>query len=899
MRVLPLAPAAWRFRDATRGSPWRAALVPGCVHQDLRRHGLIPDPFWDTNETGLQWIEERDWEYRTSFIAPKSLLAEEVVELVADGLDTVATLRLNGREVGRTENMFLGRRWEVKTLLRPGANDLVIRFGSVMEYIRTHRAGHNPRDINDPVGRCTVIRKQQCQFGWDWGPRFVTAGIWRDLRLEGWTGNRLDSVRVTQDHRADGSVVLHFAPELAHPDAGATVRARGATLQSDNVGPDLVSGPRSDPKMVRGTVSFDGKVIATIENRQSKIVNPLLWWPHGQGAQPLYRIDVEVARPDGALLGRWTRRIGLRSIALDRHADAWGETFQFVVNGRPVFAKGANWIPAHSFVAGLTRADYERDLRSAVEAHMNMVRVWGGGIYESEDFYDLCDELGLLVWQDFMFACTLYPADDAFVASSRAEAEYQVRRLRHRACLALWCGNNEVFGCNAETLAADRKRLADYGKLFHRALPAAVAAVDGVTPYWPSSPWRGDLDAGFPAGERRGDTHYWDVWHARKPAKEYENYAFRFVSEFGMQSFASPETQAGFCPPADANVFGPTMTNHQKNRFGNQIILDYVSRQYRFPKDQDALIFLSQLNQAECMRVGVEHYRRSMPRCMGALYWQLNDCWPVASWSSLEFTGQWKALHYLARRFFAPAVVSAHVPGEEQTITNNYRRTSVREVHLYTACDAPPAVRGVLRWRLCHFDGRVFVRGRKPVVLRPGESVRQETLDLAKPMARHGRDNLYLRISLEIAGGRISEDTVFLAPPRFLALPRAKTAVAIKMLPPMPVSRNCRSLLAGDPPPEFACKQAPTSITRETRDTRGGPRPARTGSSTNVLLTFTSPVFQHRCAFALPGLAHRCSDNYFELYPGEKKTVEVEFVRPVTAARIKKALTFRSLVDTY
>ena len=252
------------------------------------------------------------------------------------------------------------------------------------------------------------------------------------------------------------------------------------------------------------------------------------------------------------------------------------------------------------------------------------------------------------------------------------------------------------------------------------------------------------------------------------------------------------------------------------------------------------------------MRVGVEHYRRSLPRCMGALYWQLNDCWPVASWSSLEFTGHWKALHHLARRFFAPAVVSAHVPGEEQTITNNYRRTSVREVHLYTVCDAPQAARGLLRWQLCHFDGRVFSGGRKPVVLRPGESVRQKTLDLAKPMARHGRDNLYLRISLKIAGARVGEDTVFLAPPRFLALPKAKTTVTIKL-------RSPRS----------------------------------------AALTFASPVFQHRFAFALPGLAHRCSDNYFELYPGEKKTVEVEFVRSLSAARIKRSLTFRSLVDTY
>jgi beta-mannosidase len=566
----------------------------------------------------------------------------------------------------------------------------------------------------------------------------------------------------------------------------------------------------------------------------------------------LYTIDVELTGADGAPIDRWTRRIGLRTIALDRHADKWGQSFQFVVNGRPVFAKGANWIPAHSFVAVLTRADYERDLRSAVEANMNMLRVWGGGIYESEDFYDLCDELGLLVWQDFMFACTLYPADDAFLASARAEAEFQVRRLRHRACLALWCGNNEVFGCNAEQLTANKTLYAEYEALFHLALPDAVAAHDGVTPYWTSSPWRGDIDASLPAGEARGDTHYWDVWHARKPVKDYENYAFRFASEFGMQSFASAETQAGFCPPEDCNVFGPTMTSHQKNRFGNQIILDYVSRQYRFPKDQDALIFLSQLNQAECMRVGVEHYRRSMPRCMGALYWQLNDCWPVASWSSLEFSGRWKALHFLARRFFAPATVSAHVPGEEQTITNNYRRTTVREVHLYTVCDAPEPARGVLRWDLFHFDGSVVLSGEKQVVLRCGASVRQKTLDLAKPMAKHGRDSLYLRIALDMAGVRVSEDTVFLAPPRFLALPKAKTSVAIRL-----------------------------------------PSPRR------AVLTFTSPVFQHRFTFDLPGVAHRSSDNYFELYPRERKTVEVELSRPQTAAQIKRALTFRSLVDTY
>ncbi len=820
-----LATAPWRFRDATRRSRWRPAAVPGCVHRDLRRHRLIPDPFRGTNELDLQWIEKRAWEYRARFTVAPALRAEEAVELVADGLDTVATVTLNGREVARTENMFTGYRWEVTRLLRPGRNELTVCFGSALEYIRTRRTGHRPRDINDPVGGCTRIRKQQCQFGWDWGPRLVTAGIWRDLRLEGWTGNRLESVRVTQDHRADGSVVLDLAPELARPDPGV---------------------------VLRGTVSLDGRVVAPIENQKAKIKNAQLWWPRGQGAQPLYEVAVEAAGANGAVFGRWRRRLGLRTIVLDRHADQWGESFQFVVNGRPVFAKGANWIPAHSFVAGLTRADYARDLRSAAEAHLNMVRVWGGGIYESEDFYDLCDELGLLVWQDFMFACTLYPADAEFLTSVRAEAAHQVRRLRHRACLALWCGNNEVFACNPGDLPPGSPALADYEALFHQALPGVTAAVDGVTPYWPSSPWRGELDAGHALGERRGDTHFWDVWHARKPVKDYERYAFRFASEFGMQSFASAETQAEFCPPGDANVFGPTMTNHQKNRYGNQIILDYVSRQYRFPKDQDALLFLSQLNQADCMQVGVEHYRRNMPRCMGALYWQLNDCWPVASWSSLEFDGRWKALHHVARRFFAPVIAVAHVPGEEETTINNYRRTSVREVHLYTISDAPEPAAGELRWDLFRFDGRRVLSGRKRVRLRYGESVLQRTLDLARPMAAHGRDNLYLRIALDVGGARVSEETVFLGPPRFLALPRARTSVAV-----------------------------------------------RRRSPTQAALTFTSSAFQHRFAFDLRGVAHRGSDNYFELYPREPKTVEVTFERPQTIAHLRRALTWRSLVDTY
>lgn len=319
-----------------------------------------------------------------------------------------------------------------------------------------------------------------------------------------------------------------------------------------------------------------------------------------------------------------------------------------------------------------------------------------------------------------------------------------------------------------------------------------------------------------------------------------------------MQSYSSPETQATFCPPGHGNVFGPLMENHQKNRAGNQIILDYVSRRYRFPKSQAALIYLSQLNQAHCMQVGVEHYRRHMPHCMGALYWQLNDCWPVASWSSLEFTGKWKALHHVARRFYAPAIVSAHVPGDEDTIIGNYRITTVDEVHLHTVYDAPKPARGELRWELFHLDDHVLARGRKKVALHPGESLRQQTLRFGKLMAQHGRDNLHLRIALVIRGRRVSEETVFLSPPRYLNLQRAKTKVVIRPVSP----------LAAD-------------------------------------VTFRTSAFQHRFAFDLPGLAHRSSDNYFELYPDEPKTVRVNFTQPQSLRKLRAALVYQSLVDTY
>ena len=848
MRLLSLAPFSWELHHPRDGG-WLPAQVPGCVPLDLRRNGLIPDPFYGSNERSLQWIEHEAWTYRVAFDLPAGFLAEDAVELVADGLDTLATLTLNGQEVARTDNMFTGQRFPVKDALQAGRNELVVAFASPAEYVRARRRPDDS-EWNDPVGGCSHLRKQQCSFGWDWGPRFATSGIYRDIRLEAWSGGRLVRARVRQVHRGetDGPVTLHVAPECRPSRSGGDKVAFACRLR------------------------FAGEVVAESNGTELTIPNPHLWWPHGHGEQPLYDLEVSLlAAPSGAVVDTWSTRVGLRTVVLDRHPDEHGESFRFVVNGQPIFAKGANWIPAHSFVAAVTRADYDELLTDATDVGMNMLRVWGGGIYESDDFYDLCDEKGLLVWQDFMFACAMYPGDEPFLRSVQAEAEYQVARLASRPCLALWCGNNEIEQM-ATSLAKNPQRAADYRRLFEELLPGVVARLDGVTAYWPCSPHDPTSDladvarrqTGAPGGvhvnaEGAGDSHFWDVWHARKPVKTYEEKRFRFCSEFGMQSYSSPEVAATFCPPEEFNVFSPAMENHQKNGGGNATIFDYVARLYRFPKDYEALSYLSQLNQLWCLKVGIEHFRRSMPRTMGALYWQLNDCWPVFSWSSVEFGGKWKALHYGARRFFAPALVSAHVPGDETAGVGNRLKSTIGEVHLYTVYDGrEPEVGAHLAWELRHLDGRRLEHGGRAVTLRYNESVRQETLDFAGAMAEHGAGNLYLHVLLTVDGRTVSEDTVFLTAPRFLSLPHAPVEAAVTA--------------AGEGEGVFDVE-------------------------------FRSAVFQHRVKFELGGLAYRASDNFFDLHPHWPHRVRVRLKKTaaavLTADELRAKLTTLSLAGSY
>ncbi len=824
--------AGWQFLALESGD-WRAATVPGVIHTDLLAHGLIPDPFYGTNELGLQWIGERDWTYQLTFAADDALFQQEQIDLLCDGLDTVAVVTLNGDAILESSNMFHRHRVSVTNRLRRGVNTLRIEFQNAFAYMEAHKAKHAHREGPEPVKNRARIRKCQSHFGWDWGPAFVTCGIWQPVFLEGWSVNRIETIAVAQIHQ-NGQVRLRLTPELAIANPLARFRA---------------------------TVSLDGETAAFTEGGAQDmavtIVQPRLWWPAGQGEQALYDLRVELLH-GGSPIAEWQRRIGLRTITLDMEADGFDvksgserplNRFGFRVNGRLVFAKGANWIPGHSFLPSQREADYRRALQSAADAHMNMVRVWGGGVYEADLFYDLCDEMGLLVWQDFMFACTRYPADAGFCASVRREARENVTRLRHHASLALWCGNNEIAHCCP--LDGPEEYRTAYAAIFLDVLPSVVQELNLATSYIHASP--AYAIEGLPASHLPSqDDHDWNVFHARKPVEYYETTRLRFASEFGMQSYPSVPVAETFCPPGELNVLSPVFENHQKSAAGNGVILHYTVDQFRFPRDYQGIAYLSQLNQAYCVQAAVEHFRRQQPQCLGALYWQLNDCWPVSSWSSLEFGGRWKALHYYARRFFAPHLVSIKRHGRDWAGTDNRRENTRGIVDIYTVCDAPQSRRARLAWELCALNGQVVSQGERNVVLEYGASVIQETLDFTAALAEVGKANASLHARLRDADSaeELSRSIVEFVPPRFLNL-----------------------------------GTAPISVISEWR------------SDAELWLTLSADDFKYGVCIEQPGGA-LVSDNYFDLCPGETRTVTVTYPQAQIGTSARLPLIY-SLVDTY
>jgi beta-mannosidase len=654
----------WEFRQFET-SEWLPATVPGGVHTDLLALGKIPDPFVGDNEKSVQWIAEVDWEYRRTFSAPPQLMEEEQGFLVCDGLDTLADLYLNGVFLGQADNMFRQWDFEVKNLLRSGENELLVHFSAPLPFIRGKQAQLLLQGGGDIPGG-PHLRKAPCHWGWDWGPKLPAIGVWKDVRLEGYSQARLSNVHIRQFHHEEGVTLTVDieAEQWSGADLAAVMTITEPGGRTQEISQTLLGFPEGEYPFV---------------TLQAKIPEPELWWPNGYhepgkngDPQALYGIQV-VLKSGGSILDRCEYSIGLRTVELVQDPDEWGMSFNFYVNGVPIFAKGADWIPSDSFPTRVTRSSLEGLIRSAAQANMNMLRVWGGGYYPEDMFFDLCDRYGILVWQDFMFACGIYPAEADFHENVRLEAIENVRRIRHHPSLALWCGNNEMeqgwvdWGWNKPNDVLNQNLKAGYDRMFHHLLPEIIDDEDPDTAYWPSS---ASSNTAFekPNGQEQGDCHYWDVWHGRRPFTAYRSQFPRFMSEFGFQALPPFKTIQAYAAPADQNITSYIMEHHQRSGSGNGLMIAQMTDTFRMPKNFSSLVYLSLVLQAEGIRYGVEHWRRQRQRVGGTLIWQLNDCWPVASWASLDYYGRWKALHYAARRFYAPLLLSVEDSGPRMSI---------------------------------------------------------------------------------------------------------------------------------------------------------------------------------------------------------------------------------------
>ena len=732
---------AWRLLIPESSFPETAANVPGSVYHDLLTAGLIPDPFWRDNENEALKIMEHDFIYSRSFEVSAELLACDRVWLRCHGLDTLATVEINGQTAGQADNMHRTWEFDVKALLHEGENTIRVTLASPTKFIREAYEKKPLEGSSDAMRGFPYLRRAHCMFGWDWGPKLPDAGIWREIELIGADRARISDVSVLQHHE-DGKVTLHIVSRIRQLTEGETGVAVAVTAP-------------------------DGKVFrAEGADCTIAIEDPQLWWPAGYGEQPLYTVEVKLSG-GGKTLDTWKKRIGLRTMTVRREKDEWGESFCHCVNGLDVFAMGADYIPEDNLLPRVNRERTRRLLEDARAAHMNAIRVWGGGYYPEDYFYDLCDEMGLLVWQDFMFACAAYDFTEEFEKNLCAEFRDNIRRLRHHASLALWCGNNEIESFVPYGMWVDSKGLiADYIKLYEYVLPKIVKEEDPQTFYWPSSPSSGgSFDE--PSAENRGDNHYWAVWHGLKPFTDYRNHLFRYASEFGFQSFPCMATIESFTEPEDRNVFSYVMEKHQRNASANGKIAEYLSQTYLYPTSFDAFVYASQLLQAQAMQYGVEHWRRHRGQCMGTLIWQLNDCWPVTSWASIDYFGRWKALHYYEKRFFAPVLISCE---EEGTLTQDTNVNAEpfllkKSARLNVSNETRETFQGTVRWSLRKPDASVIREDSCAVTVPALEAVWLEKTDFCD----EDTYGCYFAYSLEDeTGAEVGSGTVlFCAPKHF------------------------------------------------------------------------------------------------------------------------------------
>jgi beta-mannosidase len=804
--------------------------------------GQIPDPFVSDQELQVQWVAEKDWQYRIRFAVDDALLAEERIFLVCDGLDTLADVTLNGRTLGSTDNAFRQYRWDVTDVVAPEGNELDILFHSTVKAMLASQAEEPLIGPSQSIPGGPYIRKAPCQFGWDWGPQLPPVGVWRSARLEGYSTARLADVHLRQVF------------------VGSTVTVKAdVAIERWNSGDLLLTmrvvGPDGETQETALELT-DARETATVS---VQVDDPQLWWPNGYGAQPLYDVDLGLGSST-QILDRRHFALGLRQLQLRQSEDEFGTSFTFIVNGIPVFAKGANWIPADSFPSRITTEHLEGLIRSAAHANMNMLRVWGGGLYEDDRFYDLCDRYGILIWQDFIFSCSTYPDDAGFVANVREEVTQNIRRLRHHACLGLWCGNNEMewgwVGWGWPDRVEPRYRAA-YDDMFHRLLPALCAEYDPDTPYWPSSPSSGTPFV-EPGGVHAGDTHNWEVWHGGHPFEHYRSHPSRFVSEFGFQSLPSLETVKTYAQEPDWNMTSYVMEHHQRNSAGNGKIITYLTDHFRLPKDFASLVYLTQVLQAEAVRTGVEFWRRSRACTSGTLYWQLNDCWPVASWSSLDYYGRWKALHYVARRFYAPVLISAEKRDYEHRSAATTHETGYLFqpkpgpfVDLFVTNDRPEPWNGTMRWSLETLSGEVLADESRAVEVPGLAAIQVADLSFQDLVGAHNERFVVMVYELLEGDRRVSMGVLPFVPSKHLSLSDPELTVLVS-----PSADGFDIALRA-----------------------------------SALARFVSLALQQQDVVF--------SDNYFDLPAGRSITVKMPSIGGWDVDRVGSALVVRSLVDSY
>lgn len=763
-----LVPGQAQAKEYPKAAAWLPAKVPGTVQTDLMAAGMVPDPFVSNNEGAIQWVGLSDWQYRGSFKIDAATLAREHVELVFEGLDTFAEVRLNGKPLLSADNMF--RRWRVnaKPLLKRGGNVLEVTIHSPIKKLQPWLAqqpyalpsGYDSAFGDEPPGRLvtTYVRKAPYHFGWDWGPRIVTAGIWKNVRLEAWDAVRLDSLHVAQQR----------------------VDAKAAQLEAQI---ELEAGTSGPAQVVLEVSGPDGATVARIErdvvvdagsNRIElplRIADPKRWFPFGYGAQDRYTFSATLRDANGDV-HKLQRTTGLRTVELRREKDQWGKSMEFVINGIPIFAKGANLIPLDSFPTRVDEARMRRTLLDARDANMNMLRMWGGGHYQDDRFYEIADELGVMIWQDFMFGGAIPPYDVAFRENTRQEAIEQVKRLRSHPSIVMWCGNNEVqtgwdhWGDRVkfkQSIDPEERSRIERGMttLFGTVFREVVAMHDPDVPYWATSPGT-NFDGGADLSDD-GDMHYWQVWGGdAKPAEAYMDVDSRFLSEYGLQSFPDMRTIRSFAGAQDMQPESPVMRAHQKydKGNGNKRLLLYIRREFGEPKDFESFVYLSQLMQAEGIGIAASHLRASRPQAMGSLYWQLNDVWPGASWSSVDYYGRWKALNYHARRFYAPELAAA------------LRKDGKTTLSLVSDRTAPMTARW--RLRVLDFSGTELRRREQKATLPPLSSTRVGQFSDAQLLGRADPKRSFAVFELLDGERVLSRQLVFFDVAKHLALPAAQ-----------------------------------------------------------------------------------------------------------------------------